>query len=45
MYKSVKKTILNQDGLEEKTSVQDLTKPIIIGIFPDLKYFHQCYIP
>ena len=38
MYKSVKKTILNQDGLEEKTSVQDLTKPIIIGIFPDLKY-------
>lgn len=38
MYKSVKKTILNQDGLEEQTSVKDLTKPIIIGIFPDLKY-------
>lgn len=38
MYKSVKKTILNQDGLEEKTNVQDLTKPIIIGIFPNLKY-------
>lgn len=38
MYKSVKKTILNQYGLEEQASVKDLTKPIIIGSFPSLKY-------
>ena len=38
MYKSVKKNIINQYGLEKQASVQDLTKPIIIGSFPLTKF-------
>lgn len=34
MYKSVKRTILNPYGMETKSSVQDLKRPVIIAAFP-----------
>lgn len=34
MYKSIKKTFYNPYGMEEVSNVQDLTKPVIIGVFP-----------
>lgn len=34
MYKSIKKTFFNPYGMEEVSNVQDLTKPVIIAVFP-----------